>query len=299
MWRSSRPTSSTSRASSVSSATAGRRSRAKSTSLPPRACAEALALWHGPPLAEFAHEPFALGEAARLAELRLAALEDRIDADLALGRHGELVSKLEALVAAEPLRERLRGQLMLTLYRSGRQAAALDTYRDVRRLLGEELGLDPGPALQRLERAILMQEPELELEPAERPQEATPPLVEQRIERPLEQSLEVRKTVTVVFCDVTGSTSLGETRDPELMRRVLARYFDEMRVPLEHHGGTVEKFIGDAVMAVFGTPVMHEDDALRALRAAADMRERLAVLNEELERSYGVRLEIRIGVVER
>ena len=184
---------------------------------------------------------------------------------------------------------------MLALYRSGRQAAALDTYREARRLLGDELGLDPGPALQRLERAILMQEPELELEPAEQTPQVASPIAPQR-EQPVEESLEVRKTVTVVFCDVTGSTSLGETRDPELMRRVLARYFDEMRVPLEHHGGTVEKFIGDAVMAVFGTPVMHEDDALRALRAAADMRDRLAVLNEELEGSYGVRLEIRIGV---
>ena len=78
----------------------------------------------------------------------------------------------------------------------------------------------------------------------------------------------MRKTVTVVFCDVTGSTALGERLDPESLRRVMARYFDAMRAVIERHGGTVEKFIGDAVMAVFGVPVVHEDDALRAARAA-------------------------------
>jgi class 3 adenylate cyclase/tetratricopeptide (TPR) repeat protein len=107
---------------------------------------------------------------------------------------------------------------------------------------------------------------------------------------------ESRKTVTVVFCDVTGSTALGERLDPESLRRVMARYFEAMREEIERHGGTVEKFIGDAVMAVFGIPVVHEDDALRAVRAATGMRDALARLNEELERDYGTRLEARIGV---
>src|SRR5215203_6767456 len=106
----------------------------------------------------------------------------------------------------------------------------------------------------------------------------------------------VRKTVTVLFCDVTGFTSLGEQVDPETMRGVMLRYFDEMRAVLEHHGGTVEKFIGDAVVAVFGVPTLHEDDALRALRAADEMRTRLSKLNEELIQRWGVRLEMRIGV---
>src|ERR671922_1910883 len=109
-------------------------------------------------------------------------------------------------------------------------------------------------------------------------------------------SREVRKTVTVVFCDVIDSTPLGERLDPELLRRVMSRFFDEMRAALEAHGGTVEKFIGDAVMAVFGVPRLHEDDALRAARAAVEMRQRLAGLNEELARSYGVRLEMRVGI---
>ena len=107
---------------------------------------------------------------------------------------------------------------------------------------------------------------------------------------------EVRKTVTVVFCDITGSTAMGERLDPESLRRVMARYFTEMRAALERHGGTVEKFIGDAVMAVFGVPAIHEDDALRAVRAAVEMRDAFRVLNKELERDYGVSLVARIGV---
>jgi class 3 adenylate cyclase len=107
---------------------------------------------------------------------------------------------------------------------------------------------------------------------------------------------EVRKIVTVVFCDVTGSTALGERLDPEALRRVMTRYFAAMTEAIERHGGTVEKFIGDAVMAVFGIPTTHEDDALRAVRAAADMREALRLLNKELERDHAATLTCRIGV---
>jgi predicted ATPase/class 3 adenylate cyclase len=102
--------------------------------------------------------------------------------------------------------------------------------------------------------------------------------------------------VTVLFADVVGSTQLGERHDPERLRRVMSRYFDEMKAVLERHGGTVEKFIGDAVMAVFGTPRVREDDALRALRAAAEMRDALLRLNEDFERSLGFQLQARIGV---
>ena len=122
---------------------------------------DALALWRGPALAEFAYESFAQGPAARLEELRLGALERRIEADLELGRHAKLVGELEGLVAAHPLRERLRAQLMLALYRSGRQADALDVYREARRALDEELGLEPSEELRELERAILRHDPAL------------------------------------------------------------------------------------------------------------------------------------------
>ena len=121
---------------------------------------DADALWHGAPLAGL-DVPFAAGEAAALEELRLAAVEDRIEADLAAGLDGELVSELSGLARRYPLRERLRGELILALYRSGRQADALSEYRETRRALDEELGLEPGPALRELEQAILRHDPSL------------------------------------------------------------------------------------------------------------------------------------------
>jgi DNA-binding SARP family transcriptional activator len=123
---------------------------------------EALALWRGVPLSDFADEPFARPEIARLEELRLKAIEDRIDADLTCGRHAAVVAELEALVAQHPLRERLRGQLMLALYRSGRQGDALAAYREARTALEEQLGVEPTPALRELELAILRHDRSLE-----------------------------------------------------------------------------------------------------------------------------------------
>ena len=107
---------------------------------------------------------------------------------------------------------------------------------------------------------------------------------------------EVRKVVSIVFSDLKGSTAMGEKLDSESLREVMSRYFDAMSAELERHGGVVEKFIGDAIMAVFGLPTLHEDDALRAVRAAADMQRAQAVLNDELERGWGVRLTVRTGV---
>jgi DNA-binding SARP family transcriptional activator len=124
---------------------------------------EALALWRGPPLVEFAYDAFAQAAINRLQELRLAVLEQRIEADLALARHAQLVGEVEALVVEHPLRERLRAQLMLALYRSGRQAEALDVYQSTRRTLVDSLGIEPTPALQELEGAILRQDRELDL----------------------------------------------------------------------------------------------------------------------------------------
>ncbi len=253
----------------------------------------ALALWRGTPLADFAYEPFAQPEIARLEELRLACLEERIEADLAHGRHAALVGELEALVRELPLRERLRAQLMLALYRSGRQAEALEVYQAGRRLLSEELGLEPGEALKELQRAILAHDASLDLPkrspPAEEP--AVPP------EPPRPQSTaparEVRKTVTVLFGDVTPS---GGQLDPESLRHVTVRGFEELLPVLERHGGMVERSMGGAVTAVFGIPVLHEDDALRAVRAAAEMRDCLSALTAELESHWGASLELRVGV---
>jgi YVTN family beta-propeller protein len=122
----------------------------------------ALALWRGPALGDLAYETFARDAVARLDELRLAAVEERVEADLQLGRHRELVGELEGLVREHPLRERLRGQQMLALYRSGRQADALESYRRARRALTDELGIEPGRELRRLEHAILTQDPALD-----------------------------------------------------------------------------------------------------------------------------------------
>ncbi len=127
---------------------------------------EAFALWRGPPLDDLADEPFAAPEIRRLEDLWLDAREAAIDGALADGRHAEVLAELDDLIRAHPLRERLRGQRMLALYRCGRQAEALDAYRDARRVLLDEVGLEPGPELRRLNDAILSQDPELDGPPA-------------------------------------------------------------------------------------------------------------------------------------
>ena len=240
---------------------------------------EALALWRGPALADFMYEPFAQTEIARLDELRVVALEERIEADLALGRHAELVPELEALVGSQPLRERPRGQLMLALYRAGRQADALAAYRAVRDTLVEELGIEPGPDLRGLEAAILRQDEALLLP-----------------EGPAAPAMQFRRLVTILFVDVVESMALAGALDAEALSQVLSGYFETVAAVLRRHGGTVEKYAGDAVMAVFGIPVSHEDDALRATRAALDIRVAISALNERLVEAHDVGLEIRIGL---
>ena len=130
---------------------------------------EALGLWRGPPLADFAYESFAQPAIGRLEELRLGALERRIEADLALGRHAEVVAELGELVALHPMRERFCAELIVALYRSGRQVEALDAYRSARRTLVDELGIEPSPDLQELEQAVLRQDPALDVKPADAP----------------------------------------------------------------------------------------------------------------------------------
>jgi DNA-binding SARP family transcriptional activator len=139
------------------------------------ALGDALALWRGDALSDFAFEEFAQPSIVRLGEERASVLEDRIEADLRRGRHAELVAELESAVSAQPLRERLRGQLMIALYRTGRQADALRQFQDARSTLAEELGLEPGPKLRRLERAVLAQDPDLDLAPAHSLPTAPPP----------------------------------------------------------------------------------------------------------------------------
>src|SRR4051794_10286770 len=251
---------------------------------------EALAHWRGRPLSDFASQRFAQAEIARLDELRVSCLEARIEHGLAQGRHLGLVAELDALVREHPLRERLRGQLMLALYRSGRQAEALDTCQSGRRLLVEELGLEPGEALKKLERAILAHDPSLDPPESEPTNGDMPVAAPPKLQPPVR---EARKTVTVLFADVAPESV---RLDPELLRRVTGRTLDELRAVLERHGGSVERLMRGGLTAVFGTPLVHEDDALRAVRSAAELRERQVILNDEFEREYRVRLGLRIGV---
>jgi DNA-binding SARP family transcriptional activator len=238
----------------------GRAREAGEAQLAAEALREALAQWRGDALADFVYEPFAQGEIARLEELRTVALEERLEVDLALGRHAAIVGELEALVREHPLRERLRGQLMLALYRDGRQAEALEVYRDARRTLTDELGIDPGPELQRLEGAILRQEAELEL-PVEAAAEPAAP-VEVATRAP-----ETRKTVTVLVAVRPPRAGV----DPEELRRLDERYLESAKRAVERHGGSVESVLGGRVITVFGIPFVHEDDALRAARAAVEL----------------------------
>jgi predicted ATPase/class 3 adenylate cyclase/DNA-binding winged helix-turn-helix (wHTH) protein len=441
---------------------------------------DALALWRGPVLADLSYEAFAQAEIARLEDLRVAALEQLIEAKLALGRHVEVVGQLETLILEHPYRERLRAQLMLALYRSDRQADALQAYQEARRNLVEELGIEPGERLRELEGAILAQDPSLAapvppaeeapvraeeaqglaedpprvelptgvvtfvltdiegstglwetdpngmaaalelhdeliaraadshrgqllkskgegdstvtvfrrasdavagavelrallagaswpegLEPSVRIaihtgeaherdgdyfgpalnraarlralatgaatllSQATTEIVQDRLppdselidlgsqelrglSRP-EQVFELRtrmaatgaasppehetrKTVTVLFACVIDSTPAAEAPDAEARRRGSERYLADMRAVFERHGGTVDAYPGDALMAVFGVPVLHDDDAVRAVRAAVELQERLPALAIELEEAFGVRVGARVGV---
>ena len=218
--------------------------------------AEALALWRGPPLADLADEP-AGRAAARLEELRLAALEDRIEADLALGRHAALVPELEELVGAEAYREGPRRQLIVALYRSGRQAEALDAYMRARRTFVDDLGTEPGRELQELHRAVLRRDPVLDAPAGAEPPLARPPRAEER------------KTVTIVAVDVTPD---GLPDDPEARRAELRERSAAAERVLESHGATVQSRGRGRVLGVFGVPTARDDDALQAARAAVALR---------------------------
>jgi predicted ATPase/class 3 adenylate cyclase/DNA-binding SARP family transcriptional activator len=433
---------------------------------------DGLALWRGPPLADVGDEPFVRGEIGRLAELRVAAREQLIDARLALGGHAEVIAELEPLIAQHPSREHLRAQLILALYRCEREADALQAYRDARRHLVEHRGVEPGERLRELERAIRAHDPTLaapaprfgrdadgsalpgpaldelptgvvtfvltdiegssglwEADPegmavalelhdqmiartmhahrgrllktkgegdatvtvfrrasdavagaaniqealAAAPwpdgmrlqvrvavhtgeaherdhdyfgpalnraarlrglarggatvvSQATAEIVQDRLPREVElvalgrhelrglsrpenvfelrpareplapAAHEIRKTVTVLFAGVSASTSDGRRLDPEVRRRIVSPYVGHMRAVLERHGGAVETWPGDVLMAVFGVPRLHEDDAVRAVRAATEMSEGPSRHGDERLRALDIRATIRVGV---
>ncbi len=244
---------------------------------------QALDLWRGPALADLAAEPFAQGHVVSLEERRLSALEDLIDADLAAGRHQDLAGELEALIAAHPLRERLRGQLMLALYRAGRQADALEVYRRTQHHLAEELGIDPGAALQRLEQAVLTHDPALEWAP--------PVVPHPDVAGPAAPSPpgEERRAVTVVTMSILPTRD-GRDLDPESLGQLQGDYLDAVRTIVAFHGGSVQRVDAETVLAVFGVPTLHDNDPLRAVRAAAEVRSALERTSAHLQRTRHVRL---------
>ena len=199
---------------------------------------EALDLWRGRVLDGLEIDVAGRADVACLEELRVSTVEARIEADLALGRHAQLVGELEALVRTHPLREGLLAQLMLALYRSGRQADALAVYRQTREVLSEELGIDPGPVLQDLELAILKQSAGLSV-----PVQGDTSMVQ--VERP-------SGTVTLLFSDIEGSTRLWE-QEPDAMADALKRHDEVLRAAIEGSGGFVFKTVGDAFCAAFPT----------------------------------------------
>jgi DNA-binding SARP family transcriptional activator/class 3 adenylate cyclase len=247
----------------------------------------ALSLWRGSALADFSYEPFAQRAITALEELRALATEDRIEADLASGHAADLVPELEQVIQEHPFRERLRGSLMLALYRSGRQADALQAFRDARGVLADELGLDPGPELRELEGAILRHDPVLEL-PATRRIPTVPP------GSPRSWLPRERRRVTVAVVD--AAPAVHPDVDAEAVGRLGAHAARVAGEVIERFGGRVERELGDTLLAFFGFPVAHEDDSLRALRATADARAAVSALNDGPMALDGVFYSSRAGI---
>src|SRR6266536_2865752 len=257
-----------------------------------RLLGEALRLWRGAALPEFAAEPFAQGEIARLAELRTVAVEERIQADLALGLHAAVVGELRELAREQPLQERLWAQLMLALYRSGRQADALHAYQEARRALAEQLGIDPGPALRRLEEQILRQDATLEWPAgagrAETAAGRTAPAPVVAAPGHAGGLKNERRWATVL---VAGIAEPRRERSEAVLGQVGRSFLEQVARAVRRHGGQVVASTGSSVTALFGAPVAHEDDAERAVRAGLAIRELAASL-----RLPSAAIPVRVGI---
>jgi DNA-binding SARP family transcriptional activator len=245
---------------------------------------EALDLWRGTPLADFAFATFAQPEIARLEELRLTALELRVEADLAAGRHAQLVPELQQLCLDHPTRERLAGHLVLALYRCGRQADALASYRAARARLIDEHGIEPGRELRALEQQVLVNDPALELEPAPAPVATAVVVAEPEPDAPPPLT---RRTVTLLVARLRFDR--GDRRpDPELARRLIKRGREEAVRVIAGRGGRFHRGLGAELVGVFGLETINEDDALRALEAAVELRASIEALQSDAQLHIGV-----------
>ena len=243
-----------------------------------RTLRQALSLWQGPALADFRYEPFAQAEIVRLEELHLTCLEERVEADLALGLASVLVAELQRLVSEHPVRERLRGQLMLALYRDGRQTEALEVYREFRSVLRDELGLDPSPQLRELETAILHHD-------------SLGSPVSTATGAPL-----ARRPVTAVCVLLRVASNSGLALDPEAYEVVNEYSVSGLTAVLERYGGKLAISANERLMGVFGAASVHEDDALRAVRASLEARRIFTSEMVDMLRRYSVSLTCRFGV---
>lgn len=250
---------------------------------------KALSLWRGPVLADLAETGINWPELTAIKDWRLATQEDCFEAELACGRHYEIIGELESLIEAEPYRERLGGQLMLALYRCGRQVDALSVYRRTRAALVEELGLEPGRELQELERAILDHAPALDLPPSVQrrhllavgqspvptpaPVVITPPVAEPAADVTIVE----RKLVSVVMVSAHLGLATGDG-DPEAVDEVHQEVSAVMHAEVTRLGGVVSGNVGSVFLALFGVPRTSEDDADRAVRAALAIRDRLGAV---------------------
>jgi class 3 adenylate cyclase len=224
-------------------------------------------------------------------------LEDRFDVELAAGRHGEIVGELEAMANEHPLRERVWGELLLALYRSGRQAEAVRAAAQLRARLRDELGLDPSAEIRDLELAILAQDARLDraAEPS-RPRPPPTPVAVPRTETVSRRGDE-QKVVTALFADITGSTSLGETLAAEEFKIVVDEALSRMISATSRYGGTVVHVAGDGILVLFGAPIAHEDDAERAVRAALELVGDVAAYGDEVASAWPVEaLTAHVGI---
>ncbi|MET9633241.1 BTAD domain-containing putative transcriptional regulator [Lentzea sp. NPDC006480] len=284
-----------------------------------RSLADALALWRGPALADLVETGIDWPALMSLQNARLDALEDYFDAKLACGDHHQLLAELERAVVAEPLRERLRGQWMLALYRCGRQTDALDAYHSLRTTLVDKLGLEPGHALQALQQAILghdpalvpadmrrqielrtigapvltvVPDPEPELELESEPFEAPEPAPKLAVAPPMRTMVVERKDVSVLIV----RTAVNLETDPQRIDEIVETTATIINDEVECLGGTVAASIGSIWLAIFGLAGHSADEAEHAVQAALHIRDRLSVLAGAPENGEGRGVAVHVAV---